>query len=251
MNGTPSASEPTLRHAFEHAQAQEPAAGEIAFFAQHLAREGPSLAAMCGTGRLLVPLVAAGHNVHGVDASAAAIALCEAQLGARGLSAPLFRQPLPELNLPFRYAMAFIAGGALQQIFDATLALAALARVRAHLLAPSVLIVECVVPGEALHAPGAPVVEVRTAATGDGGTIVWRSETRVDVEGRRVDRSNRYEKREGRTIVVREDERSASTWYSGDELADLLRLAGFAEVELASPSWGNAGEQRIVAIARG
>ncbi|MEO8849598.1 MAG: hypothetical protein ABI440_13335 [Casimicrobiaceae bacterium] len=230
-----------------------PGADEVAYYAQHLGLAGPSLVAMCGAGELLLPLIAAGHNVHGVDPSTLAIAACEAQLAQRGLTAPLFRQALPELNLPFRYGAAFIAAGALQRIVDPLLAFNALSRVRAHLVAPMTLVVECVLPPEALHAPGAPVVEVRTAATADGAQIVWRSETRVDVEGRRIDRSNRFEKRAGRAIVAREDDRSALTWYLREELDALLLSVGFAHVDFEAPCWqaDAAAEQRIVAIARG
>ena len=245
------AGESALRLAFEQATTAPAGADEIAFYAGHLAAVGPTLAAMCGAGRLLLPLLAGGRNVHGVDASALAVAACEAALAERALTTPLFRQSLPDLNLPFRYGAAFIAGGALQAIVDPTLALAGVARLAAHLVGPATLVVECIVPTEALHAPGAPLVEVRTAATADGAQIVWRGETRVDVDGRRVERSNRFERREGRTIVAREDERTALTWYTQHELAALLRSAGFASVQVTAVTWNGErnDEQRMVAVA--
>lgn len=250
---TPPTPDGVLRHAFELASEREASTEEIAFYARELPAPGagPALAAMCGVGHLLVPLALAGHKVHGVDPSAAAIAICEAQLAGRSAPVPLFRQSLTELNLPFRYGMAFIAGGALQHIVDPMRALAALTRVRAHLIAPATLIVELAIPPEVQHAPGAPLIEVRTATSADGAQIVWRSETSVDVEGRRVDRSNRFEKREGRAIVAREDEKSAFTWYTEDEIVALLRGVDFAEVAVTVPPWGGAsGEQRMIAIAR-
>ena len=53
--------------------------------------------------------------MHGVDASAAMLAECEAELARAELSVPLFRQDIAELNLPFRYGAAFIAGGSFQR----------------------------------------------------------------------------------------------------------------------------------------
>src|SRR6266480_7557240 len=45
---------------------------EIAWYRAHLPHAaGTSLELMCGNGRLLAPLIEAGVNVHGVDASAA------------------------------------------------------------------------------------------------------------------------------------------------------------------------------------
>ena len=73
--------------------ADKPAApaDEVAWYAQRLPRDaGPVLEPMCGSGRLLVPLVAAGFNVHGVDTSAAMLAHCESRLaGARRRSTRL------------------------------------------------------------------------------------------------------------------------------------------------------------------
>lgn len=251
MGASQPVADAALRHAFELASAGDAGADEIAFYAGTLPADGPALAAMCGIGRLLVPLTLAGRHVHGVDESASALAICEARLAARGAAAPLFRQPLPELNLPFRYATAFVAGGALQRIVDPARAFAALARLRAHLIAPATLVVELAIPPEALHAPGAPLVEVRTATDAGGAQIAWRSESRVDVEGRRVDRSDRFEKREGRTIVAREDDRSAFTWYLEDEIATLLRSVGFTDTGVIAAPWQrDDGSRRFVAIAR-
>lgn len=251
MKATQPVPDAALRHAFERASGGDAGADQVAFYARELPAQGPALVAPCGVGQLLRPLVRAGRNLHGVDPSAAAIAICAARLDEISLTAPLFRQALAELNLPFRYGGAIIAGGGLQHIVDPTRAFAALSRLRAHLIAPATLFVELVTPAVAQHAPGALLVEVRTATDADGAQIVWHSETRVDVDGRRVDRSNRFEKREGRDIVAREDERSAMTWYTEDEIIALLRGVDFDRVDVVVPPWNGAdGEQRMIAIAR-
>ena len=73
---------------------------------------------MCGAGRLLIPLVARGYKVHGVDASPSMIARCEEKLAAQSLATTLFRQDVATLNVPFRYGAAFIAGSAFDAIVD-------------------------------------------------------------------------------------------------------------------------------------
>src|SRR5207245_8672889 len=65
-----------------------------------------SLEAMSGSGRLLIPLLQQGRNVHGADLSPAMVESCAARLSAAGLSTPLFRQDVVTLNLPFRYVAA-------------------------------------------------------------------------------------------------------------------------------------------------
>ncbi|HEY7903170.1 MAG TPA: methyltransferase domain-containing protein [Casimicrobiaceae bacterium] len=250
MSSEAPSADPSLRHAFERARDADAGDAELAFHRARLADEGPTLVAMCGIGRLLVPLAAGGATVHGADASAAAIAVAQARLAERHCDALLVRQALDELNLAFRYRAAFLPDGALNRIVDPTRALEGLRRVAAHLVAPAALVVDLAVPAEARHAPGAPLVEMRTATAADGTRVGWRSETRVDVEGRRIDRIDRFEKREGRAIVARHDERVALTWYERDEIAPMLEIAGFANVEIETAPWIADGDaERWVAIA--
>ena len=227
-------------------------ATEVDWYAARLPRDaGPVLEAMAGSGRLLLPLVAHGFNVHGVDSSEAMLTACEARLIGAGLAAPLFRQDVAALNLPFRYAAAFVAAGSFQLIVDPVAAAMTLSRLRAHLIAPGTLLLDGFVPAAALHPPGAPMVEVRTVALRDGTRIALRSETFVDAEGRRIDTTSRYERRDGATILAREDETLALTWYTEDELVALVRDAGFADVAVeASPIAATADERRFAVTAR-
>jgi hypothetical protein len=89
----------TLFHAADRPRASD---AEIAWYVQHIPPGVLSLELMCGYGRLLVPLAAAGAKVHGVDQSAAMLARCEDMLGAHKEAAPTFRQDIVQMNLPFR-----------------------------------------------------------------------------------------------------------------------------------------------------
>jgi len=229
---------------------------EVAWYAARLPREaGPSLELMVGSGRLLLPLLEQGFNVHGADASPAMLASCEARLSAVGLKAPLFRQDAVVLNLPFRYAAALIAAGSFQMLVDPVAAQKALARIRAHLVAPGLLLMDLYVPAEAAHPPGAPVVQVQTVTLPDGTKIAHRSELFVDAEGRRIDIRSRYEQRERAIILAREDEALAVTWYSEDEIVALLGDAGFRDVTVGPAAWAASdetpeGERRFSVSAR-
>jgi SAM-dependent methyltransferase len=70
---------------------------------------GPVLELGCGTGRVLVPLAAAGHRVTGVDVSPALLARARARAGAAGVQGrvTLVQAALPGAKLPARdYALA-------------------------------------------------------------------------------------------------------------------------------------------------
>jgi cyclopropane fatty-acyl-phospholipid synthase-like methyltransferase len=213
---------------------------------------GPVLEAMCGSGRLLLPLVAQQFNLHGVDRSAAMLASCEARLELADLKAPLYRQDVVALNLPCRYAAALVAAGSFQLITSSADARAALERLRAHLVDPGLLLLDLFVPAEAAHPPGAPVVEVRGANLSDGARISLRSEVFVDAERKRIDTVSRYERRERGAIVAREDERLAMTWYDEDEIVALVGDAGYRSVTIERSAIPAAAveERRFAVSAR-
>jgi len=229
---------------------------EVAWYAARLPREaGPSLELMVGSGRLLLPLLERGFKVHGVDSSSAMLASCEARLAAAEFKTALFRQDAAALNVPLRYAGALIAAGSFQLLVDPVGAQKALERIRAHLVDPGLLLLDLYVPSEASHPPGAPVVQVQTVTLPDGTTIAQRAEIFVDADGRRIDIRSRYEQRERATILAREDEAIAVTWYSEDEIIALLRDAGYRDVAVGPAAWpvgddAPEGERRFSVHAR-
>jgi hypothetical protein len=230
--------------------------GEVAWYASRLPPDsGPALEAMSGTGRLLIPLLQQGRNVHGVDLSPAMIAGCETRLAAANLRTSLFRQDVVTLNLPFRYVAAVVAAGSFQLLTDPSAAQKALERIRAHLVEPGLLLMDMYIPAEAAHPPGAPVVQIQTVTLPDGTKIARRSEVYVDVEGKRIDIKSRYEQRERATIQSREDESLAVTWYSEDEIVALVRDAGYREVTIGEPAWATGAntpddERRFSVVAK-
>ena len=217
--------------------ADKPAApdAEIAWYAKQLPKDaGLLLELMCGSGRLLVPLAVDGYKLHGVDSSAAMLASCEARLAAHDIVAPLFRQDLTQLNLPFRYSAAFVAAGSFQLITEAGAPLLALQRIRAHLIDPGLLLMDMFVPSESAQRLGAPLVEVRTVKLGDGTQIALRSESTVWADARLSRTEYRYAHRRGAKLIAEEHETLSLTWYSPDDVIALLTDAGFHDIRIAA-----------------
>ncbi|MEP6942314.1 MAG: class I SAM-dependent methyltransferase [Betaproteobacteria bacterium] len=220
--------------------ADKPIAGvaELDWYRKRLPRDaGPVLEAMAGSGRLLLPLAAAGYRMHGVDTSESMLASCAARLRHAGREAPLFRQNIAALNLPFRYSAAFVAAGSLQLLTARDQLRDALACLRAHLVDPAVLLLDLFVPDAALHPPGAPIVEFRNVALADGSQVMHRCETAADAKHRRILCMSRYERRVAGQIVERDDETVVFTWHGEDEMTALLRDAGYREVRIEPPAW--------------
>jgi len=223
---------------------------EIDWYASRLPIDrGPVLEALCGHGRMLVPLLARGFHVHGVDRSAAMIAACEARVQAAGESTTLFRQDASELNLPCRYAAAYVSGGSFQLLAAPLAARTALARLRAHLVPPAMLLLDLAVPDVALHPPAAPLVEIRTASL-DGARITLRTETLVDTDARRIEVASRYEKRGPSGAMEREDGSHARTWYEESDIAALLADSGFVDIAIEPSARPSADERRFAVRCR-
>lgn len=84
---------------------------EIPYFQGKIETYGqPALDLGCGTGRILLPLLRAGLEVHGCDYSKDMLAQLEMLVQQEGLSTRLFHQSMHELDLPFRYRTIYACG---------------------------------------------------------------------------------------------------------------------------------------------
>lgn len=241
-----------LRARFDDAARPAAARDEVDWYVARLPRDaGLCLDAMCGSGRLLVPLLEHGIAIQGVEASGAALALAEARLAAAGRTTTLYRQSLQALNLPTRYAAAILDGSAFLRIADPVAARVALERLRMHLVGPGLLLVDARVPAYAGSRYGAPLVEWKSVALDDGSRIRMRSETSVDSDARLARTDARYTHRYGTVALAEAHARGAVTWYAGSELAELLSNAGWRDVaEEDSPGAIGDGERGYALTAR-
>lgn len=101
-----------------------------AWLALARAGEGPVLELGCGTGRLLLPLAAAGLDVEGLDAAPAMLAICRRAAAARGLSPTLHEADMSDFTLARRFGFVFCAAGSLSLLAEPGAIARALASVR-------------------------------------------------------------------------------------------------------------------------
>ena len=89
----------------------------VSFFADLIRNGGePALELGCGTGHPLLPLLAQGLRVEGLDSSRDMLTRCEAKASAQGLHVTLHQQEMQNLALPTRYRTIFFAGASFMQI---------------------------------------------------------------------------------------------------------------------------------------
>ena len=93
----------------------------LAFHLKHARQaNGAVLEAMCGSGRFLIPLLQAGIDLDGLDASSDMLGACKRHCTQRGLEPGLYQQFLHEMDLPRKYKLVFIPAGSFALITDLT-----------------------------------------------------------------------------------------------------------------------------------
>jgi len=197
-------------------------------------RGGALLDVGCGTGRLLVDLLAHEVDAEGVDNSPEMMALCREKAATRGLSPVLYEQLMERLDLPRQYRTILVPSSSFQLLTDPQDAAEAMRRFHTHLEPGGLLalpFMEFWRDGEPLSTdwqgprevslPDGTLARRWTRAEFDPGTQCESSEDRWEVV------------RGGVTIAAEHHRRSPATrWYSQAEAVRLLQDSGFTEIRL-------------------
>jgi ubiquinone/menaquinone biosynthesis C-methylase UbiE len=188
----------------------------------------------CGTGRLLLDLLAHGVEAEGVDNSPEMLALCREKAAAQGLSPVLYEQPMERLELPRRYRTILVPSSSFQLLTDPEDAAEAMRRFGTHLQPGGIL----ALPFMELWRDGEPLSGEwrgpREAALPDGTVARRWTRSEFDPVTRCESTEDRWEVvREGAIIAAEHHRRSPATRsYTQGEAVSLLREAGFMEIRL-------------------
>ncbi|HEX8488278.1 MAG TPA: methyltransferase domain-containing protein [Propionibacteriaceae bacterium] len=193
------------------------------------AADGPVLEVMCGSGRFLLPLAAAGIDIDGTDASVDMLAACATKCRERNLSPQLTRQFAHEIDLPRRYAFAFVAAGSFGLLVDEASYRGVLLKLLEHLEPGGVLAIE-------VETPAAGASTQRGLWVGrwwdrpDGALIVSRDISRYDSQKRVEQGLGIYELSVDGHLVESELNNWVRRFWTPGEIEHELQDAGFADV---------------------
>jgi SAM-dependent methyltransferase len=222
---------------FNHAEPDE-----LAYYQGAIERFGqPALDLACGVGRIMLPLLEAGLDVDGVDASTDMLAHAERLAIERGLRPSLTAQAMHELDVPRRYRTIFICdsfgiGGGRRE------ALGSLQRAFAHLEPGGALVFSHELPysdddeewmrwrpgGRRGPDPWPETGDRRTMADGDELELLVRTGSFDPLEQRWVLglRGHRWR---GERLVEQDEHQIV---LLAQEVLLMLDVAGFVEVEI-------------------
>lgn len=214
---------------------------EVQFFASFMKKEGRILEAMCGSGRLQIPLIQQGFIVDGVDNSPSMLARFKARCATLQLTPDIYEQSLEELSLPHLYATVTIAVASFQLITDRAIALAVLKKLHAHMLSQADLLIDIFVPDRTMDPRS-----VRIARVDDTTSVRQTSRYIFDEQTKIADAYCLYELIVNGLVTEQENELIALTWYSDEELTQLLEDAGFKVIKFYDETFRSIGPSRIV-----
>ncbi len=158
---------------------------EIAFYLNY-AREaaGPVLEPMCGTGRILLPLLEAGIPIEGFDASTEMLAALKTKYAAKSQGEPpVWQQYVQDFSSEKRYALIFIPFGSWGLILDPQHRLDGLRALYDHLAPGGKLVMEIDMEASELEPKVNPLDKAHTRA--DGSIIALRLLSAYDLSSQR------------------------------------------------------------------
>jgi SAM-dependent methyltransferase len=115
-------------------------------------RPGPVLELACGTGRFVVPLARAGHDVVGLDSSPPMLDEARRKASALGLAPRLVAGDMRDFDLDVRPSLIFIAGNSICHLLTNDDVGACFSCVRRHLAVGGRFLIDVFVPDPTLLA---------------------------------------------------------------------------------------------------
>ena len=157
---------------------------DIPFYRELAGERARILELACGTGRVLVPLAAAGHQITGLDASSHMLALARGKLEAAGPAVAartrLIEGDMRGFSLDAEFDLAIIAAKSLAYLTERRAQLQALRAVAAHLRPGGRLALDLLHPSPDFLAERPGSLRQDVAHVLADGTVVARTETLVE-----------------------------------------------------------------------
>lgn len=207
---------------------------DVPYFIQHLSKIGGRiLEGMVGTGRLLIPLLEAGLNVEGIDASPDMLSACQRNCAARGLNPVLYEGSIENLNVPGKFSAIVVTFGSFMLLGDRAAAIAALQAFSRHLEPNGHIFIDLELPVSSFKAENL-VQQRKPIQCPDNSVIVMQTSSWLDWM-EQVEHTNiRYEKWKDGKIIDTELQHLPLHWFGREEFAMCLQQYGYTNITLCA-----------------
>ncbi|HEY9219892.1 MAG TPA: class I SAM-dependent methyltransferase [Phenylobacterium sp.] len=203
---------------------------DVPFYLERLKSVGgPILEPACGSGRMLIPLMEAGHEVEGFDPSDHMLENLRRNCAARGLAPNVRKASFQDFQCARTFAAAICSVGTFTFVADFQEALDVLRRLHEHLDPGGLLMIDLPVLG----AMWTDAHAIRTWTAANGDLLRFENQLVETDHLRQTSTSHmRYERwREGR-LLESELEVMRGRFWGREEFVMALEKAGFGEVQV-------------------
>jgi cyclopropane fatty-acyl-phospholipid synthase-like methyltransferase len=215
---------------------------EVDFFSSFIEQNpGRALEAMCGSGRLLIPLMQRGYTVDGVDNSSIMLERCLRRASRLNCKPELYKQSLNDLKIPHHYSTVTIAVGSFQLITEYSVALECLRKIHAHMNLNGTLLIDIFIPDYT-----GDVRNTRTAQLDEKQSIRLTTRYVFYPAEQRADAFSVYELFDDGEVVQVEDELLEIVWRTDEQWIMLLQEAGFEVVKFYDETFRASGPSRVL-----
>lgn len=206
--------------------------GDVEYYRERLKGcSGPILEPAVGNGRVLIPLLEAGLDVRGFDASQDMLDYCQAHCAERALTPALSQQTYEAFSYEERFEAIVIPAGSVQLIADHATATAILKRFLDHLRPGGRLIFD-IYPHDLFADDTQPNIRSWQTEAGDLLTLTSQR-VKADLIAQTTVSHLRYELWcEGR-LALSELEFFTMRWWGIEEMALTLRAAGYVDLVIS------------------
>jgi SAM-dependent methyltransferase len=209
---------------------------DIPFYREMIARSGaPVLDVMCGTGRVLVPLAADGHEITGIDSSQPMLDVAHERVAAAGLSGrvTLIHADIRAAELPPDYFMlAFVSVNSFMHLERVKDQLAALAAIRRALVRGGVVLIDVLNPDPEHLAREDNRLVLEREFVLDGRQVQKLVASESDMAAQITTMTYMFDERDEHGRVARHVAHLPLRWFYRFELEHLLARARFMPISL-------------------
>ncbi len=203
----------------------------LAFYLAYAkAAHGPILEPMCGSGRFLIPMLQAGCDIQGFDASEHMLeALRHKYATINDKTAPVWQQLVQDFTSSTRYNLIFVPFGSWGLITDLTTSQQCLNLMYEHLAVGGTLLLEIETVASVPEHCDVWCQGANTRA--DGSTIALNTLASYNWQTQMFSSQCRYDLIVNGIITESESETFEQYVYRFDEMDAMLRSAGFASIK--------------------
>lgn len=192
---------------------------------------GPVLEAACGTGRVLLPTLAAGVDIDGFDLHPGMLEVLKKKAADRGIAPHVSVADMRDFTMPRRYALITIPFRSFQHLLTSADQVAALRCMREHLDAGGSLVFNLFFPSfeRMAHPEGEPELEREFANPETGLPIAMYTTRRTDRVNQVLDVEREVVESDARGYAAKTHrDRFRMRWTWKPEMELLLAAAGFS-----------------------